>query len=233
MKTDLVARCLVVVCLFLTPMLVSCSDRARSDAAGASEESEAAGKITAAEAAAHGGSAIARLRKETTLPAGSEITVRTTAGISTKSNQPGQSFSAVLEQPIVENDWVIAAKGALIGGIITECDPGGRLQGVAQLAVTLQRLTLADGRIIEIQTFPIRRQAQSTKGKDAQKIGIGAGIGAAVGAVAGGGKGAAIGAAVGGGAGSGVVLATHGEPAAIGSESKLTFTLKEPVTITE
>ncbi len=169
---------------------------------------------------------------EVTLPKGTQLVVRTTASISTKTNQPGQSFQAVLEQPIVDGDWVIAKKGALVEGRIIECDPGGRVEGVASLAIGLQRVTLTDGRVIDVHTSAIHRQARSTKKKDAQKIGIGAGIGAAIGAIAGGGKGAAIGAAAGGGAGTGLVLATHGEPAVIPSESKLTFTLTKPVTIT-
>jgi len=168
-----------------------------------------------------------------TLPDGTEIVIRTSSRISTKTNQPGQSFVATLEQPLVEDDWVIARKGAEIEGIVTECDPGGRVQGVARLAVQLRKLSLADGRTLDIQTSVIRKQARTTKKKDAQKIGIGAGIGAAVGAIAGGGKGAAIGAAVGGGAGSGVVLASHGEPATIASETKLTFKLTDPVRIVE
>ena len=50
------------------------------------------------------------------------------------------------------------------------------------------------------QTYPLRTailsfEAESTKNKDATKVGVGAGLGAVIGAIAGGGKGAAIGAA--------------------------------------
>jgi len=169
--------------------------------------------------------------REITLPEGTELVVRTSSRISTKTNQPGQNFTAVLERPLVEEDWVVARKGAKAEGVITECDPGGRVKGVARLAVTLHSLALTDGRVVDIQTSTIGRRARTTKKKDAQKIGIGAGIGAAIGAIAGGGKGAAIGAAVGGGGGTGLVLATHGEPASIPSESRLTFRLTEPITV--
>jgi hypothetical protein len=60
-----------------------------------------------------------------------------------------------------------------------------------------------------------------------------AGIGAAIGAIAGGGKGAAIGAGVGGAAGAGTVLGTKGEQAELENETRLTFKLKQPVTLTE
>ncbi len=73
--------------------------------------------------------------------------------------------------------------------------------------------------------------AQSTKKKDAKKIGIASGVGAAVGAIVGGGKGAAIGAGAGAGAGTAGVLTTRGDAAVIGSESVITFELSEPVTV--
>ena len=101
------------------------------------------------------------------------------------------------------------------------------------MGVTIESLTLADGRTVRLSASEFRREAKSTKGKDAKKIGVGAGVGAAIGAIAGGGKGAAIGAGVGGAAGTGAVLATHGDPAVIGAETRLSFTLRAPVTITE
>ncbi len=48
-----------------------------------------------------------------------------------------------------------------------------------------------------------------------------------IGALAGGGKGAAIGAGVGGGAGAGDVMLTR-KPAALPSETRITFRLKTP-----
>jgi hypothetical protein len=103
----------------------------------------------------------------------------------------------------------------------------------ASLAIQLTRLHTASGRVVEISTSTITREAKATKGKDAAKIGIGSGVGAAIGAIAGGGKGAAIGAAAGAGAGTGVVLATRGEPAVIPSETVLNFALRAPVTVAE
>jgi hypothetical protein len=58
-------------------------------------------------------------------------------------------------------------------------------------------------------------------------------LGAIIGAIAGGGKGAGIGAGVGGAAGAGDVLLTRGKDAVIPVETKLTFRLQEPVSITE
>ena len=100
------------------------------------------------------------------------------------------------------------------------------------MTLALRRLTLVDGRTIELDTDTFIQEAKTTKGKDAKKVGIGAGIGAAIGAIAGGGKGAAIGAAVGGG-GAAASLATRGDAAEVASETELKFTLTSPITITE
>lgn len=116
-------------------------------------------------------------------------------------------------------------------GVVTESDPGGRVKGVASIAVALKRLTLADGSTVEISTNPFSKQAPASRGRDAKRVGIGAGAGAVIGAIAGGGKGAAIGAGVGGGAGTAATMATRGDPAVIPDETLLTFRLNAPVTV--
>jgi len=168
-----------------------------------------------------------------TLASGRGLSVWTSSTLSTKTNKSGETFTASLSQPIVDGDWVIAKKGAAVEGVIVSADPGGRVKGVASMTVALKRLTLADGRTVQLSTSSFTQRARSTKKKDAAKIGIGAGIGAAIGAIAGGGKGAAIGAGVGGGAGTGVVLATRGDPAQIPSEARLNFRLASPVKISK
>jgi len=86
-----------------------------------------------------------------------------------------------------------------------------------------------EGNSINISTKPYTTVAESTKKRDAEIIGGGAGVGAAIGAIAGGGKGAAIGAAIGGGAGTGTVLATKGKEIRFGVEHPLSFTLANPI----
>jgi len=168
-----------------------------------------------------------------TVREGTSITITTAKTLSTKLDKNGDRFTASLDSPIVDGDWVIAKRGALVEGEIVNSDPGGRVQGRAVLTVKLRSLQLADGRKVALSTNSYTKEAKATKKKDAAKVGIGAGIGAAIGAIAGGGKGAAIGAAAGGGAGTGVVLATRGDPAEIPSESQLTFRLQGPITVTK
>src|SRR5262249_17554717 len=168
-----------------------------------------------------------------TLASGAPIAIYTEKTLSTKTDKDGARFSASLARPIVDGDWVVAKKGALVEGVVVNSDPGGRVKGRASMTVKLRSLQLADGRTIDLSSSSYTKVAKSTKKKDALKIGIGAGLGAAIGAIAGGGKGAAIGAGAGGGAGTGYVLATRGDPAVIPSESLLTFRLQAPVHVTK
>jgi hypothetical protein len=165
------------------------------------------------------------------IPEGTAIAVRTTTALTTKTAAAGQTFAATLDEPLVIDGKTIAPKGADAKGVIVESDPGGRVKGVASLAVRLTSLELGGGKEVDITTGVYAREAPTSKKSDAVKVGVASGVGAAIGAIAGGGKGAAIGAGAGAGAGTGVVLATRGKPAEIPAESRLKFTLKAPVTV--
>ena len=161
------------------------------------------------------------------------MSVYTSSSLSTKTNQVGERFVGTLDEAITDGDWIVARRGARVEGVIVEADEGARVKGLASIAVRLESLALADGRTVKLETSAYRREAKSTKGKDAKKIGVATGVGAAIGAIAGGGKGAAIGAGIGGGAGTGAVLATRGDPAVIPAETRIRFTLQSPVRIVE
>jgi hypothetical protein len=168
-----------------------------------------------------------------TIPAGTVLNVRIGETLSTRHNQPGDTFLATLDQPLVVDGFVIAERGARAEGRVSESDPGGRVQGVSHLAVELVKLSTADGQHVRIRTASLAKQANSSVKQDAAKIGAGAAIGAAIGAIAGGGKGAGIGAGVGGAAGAGDVLLTRGKQAEIPVETRVAFRLSDPVTLTE
>jgi hypothetical protein len=168
-----------------------------------------------------------------TLPAGTAIKVRTTHTLSTKTLQTGDGFDAVLDEPLMAGGKELFPKGAMVMGKVTNSDPGGRVKGVASLAIELNMLHTADGQMVMIDTSPVSVEAKTSKTKDAVKVGAGSAIGAVVGAIAGGGKGAGIGAAAGAGAGTAVVLGTRGDAAEIPSETVLDFSLKSPVTISK
>jgi len=104
----------------------------------------------------------------------------------------------------------------------------GKIEG--RTVLTLDILSLrVDGRQIEIDTTAITQESASRGGKSAKVIGGTAALGAIIGAIAGGGKGAAIGAGAGAGAGTAVQVATKGQRVRVPSETRLTFTLQQPV----
>ena len=168
-----------------------------------------------------------------TLNAGTLLPVRLVDGLSSERNLPGDAFTATLDKELVVDGFVIGERGARVEGRVVASDRGGRVKGVSALEVELVRLHTSDGQTIPIQTEGFERRAEESRKEDAAKVGAGAAIGAVIGAIAGGGKGAAIGAGVGGGAGAGTVMATRGKPATLPSETRITFRLKSPVTITE
>jgi hypothetical protein len=161
------------------------------------------------------------------------LSVRVDQRLSSDTLHSGDTFRASLEQPLVIDGAVIAERGARVEGRVAESDTGGRVRGTATLALELVRLNTADGQRIRLSTEGFTKTAERSVKKDAAKIGIGAGLGAAIGAIAGGGKGAAIGAGVGGAAGGGAVMTSRGDPVEIPAETRMTFRLRESITVTE
>ena len=168
-----------------------------------------------------------------TIASGTLLTVRLGETVSTERSRPGDSFSATLDQPLVVDGLVIAEKGARATGRIVDAVEAGRVKGLAHLSLELASLMSSDGQKIEFRTARFEKEGPSSKTEDTGKIGIGAALGAVIGGIAGGGKGAAIGAATGGAAGGGVVAATRGKPAVLTAETRISFRVDQPVTITE
>ncbi len=168
-----------------------------------------------------------------TVPAGTLIHVRLRDALSTERQSAHDPFFATLDAPLIVEGLVIAERGALVRGRVVEAAASGRVKGRAALVLQLDELTTSDGQKAEIRTDAFRHEAESGVKGDVAKAGVAAGIGAAIGAIAGGGRGAAIGAAIGGAAGAGGAMATRGKPAELPSETRLTFRLSEPVTLTE
>jgi hypothetical protein len=166
-----------------------------------------------------------------TIPAGTKLRVALLEAVSSDKSRPGDQFSATLAEPIVVEGKTVLAKGTKVRGRVIDAKESGRVKGRASIELTLTEVVLDNGKSVSLSTKPYGAVAQSTKKRDAAIIGGGAGIGAAIGAIAGGGKGAAIGAAVGGGAGTGTVLATKGKEIHYSPETRLSFTLANPIEI--
>ena len=169
--------------------------------------------------------------REFTLPAGTVIPVRTTAELSTKSVKNGSVFDALLEKDLVVDGTTLAKAGSRASCIVVSSDPGGRVKGVASMAVAVRSIAGAGGNTINVKTDSYGVEANTTKGRDAKRTGIATGAGAVIGAIAGGGSGAAIGAGVGAATGVGANMATRGDAAVIPTETLIEFTLSAPATV--
>ncbi len=160
------------------------------------------------------------------------IAVRLVDALSSDRNAPGDSFAATLDRELVADGYVIAERGARVEGRVLATRNGGRARGDAELVLELTRVYTSDGQRVAILTDSFHKQMEPNHGQDAEKIAGGAAVGAAIGAVAAGGKGAAVGAGVGGGAGTADVMLSR-KPATLPVETRLTFRLNAPVTLTE
>jgi hypothetical protein len=166
-----------------------------------------------------------------TLPVGTVVRVRIDEWLSTDRNLTGDSFSAVLDQPIVVGGWVVARRGQAQTGRVSLVKKGAHGGGASQLGVDLPELTLVDGQQLPLQTELFQTSAGTSHGEDAAIIGTTTGVGAVIGAIAGRGTGAAIGAGIGATAGIIGVMSTPGKPTVIAPETVLSFRLQAPVTI--
>ncbi len=165
-----------------------------------------------------------------TIPNGTVIQVRLQDPLDSAINKSGDTFRAILDEDIDVNGNIVASRGSILEGKLSNVSQSGRVEGRAKMSLRLVSIAIGD-QAYPLQTEVLAFEAESSKKEDATKVGIGAGIGAVIGAIAGGGKGAAIGAAVGGGAGGATVLATRGKEVKFESEQVFNFRLSEDASV--
>lgn len=171
-----------------------------------------------------------------TLSAGTSIQVRNNEAISSQTAEPGQTFSAVVEQDVLDAAGDVAIpKGSDATLVVREANDQGKLQGRSALAIDLGAVTVL-GRQYRMDTTDLVEQGREGVGTNKRTgvfMGGGAALGGIIGALAGGGKGAAIGALSGAGAGTAAQGMTRGKAVRIPSETLMTFRLEAPVRIRE
>ncbi len=154
--------------------------------------------------------------------------MRTSAPISAKSAEAGQTFQAVLAQPVSYHGKTAIPSGATVTGAVVAAKQGGKIKGESNLALQLTSVRVR-GVSYPIVTSQYVQQ-QKGKGGRTAKMGVGGAAGGAIiGGIAGGGKGAAIGSLVGGGAGVAGSAMTGNKELTIPAESVLQFKLAQPV----
>ena len=168
--------------------------------------------------------------KQTTLPAGTIITVRLGHAVGSKISSSDDHFSATVAKPVQVGGKTVVPAGAEASGRVVEAVPQGRFKGAAVLRLVLESVTV-NGEARDVKTSSVSRSLKGKGKRTATLIGGGAGAGALIGGLAGGGKGALIGAAAGAGAGTAGAAYTGNKEIVLPAESILSFTLTEPITI--
>ncbi len=166
-----------------------------------------------------------------TIPEGTIVTIRTIDSIDSKENHAGQLFRASLDSPIVVGDQVVVPKGLNAYLKLVDASSAGKFKGRSELTISFDSFTY-QGKTYQVASSDVQEKGGSRGKRSAEVIGGGAALGALIGGLAGGGKGAAIGAGIGAGSGTAVQALTHGEQVKIPSETRLDFTLHDPVTVT-
>lgn len=177
------------------------------------------------------------------IPAGTEIDATLQDALSSKSAKTGDTFTAVVAQPVrAANGQVALPAGTVINGEVTESEQGKTLpmvRGKGRLAFRFRDMTLPSHRSFPIEATLLSvhdkkateegEVTSSTGGKTVAKdVGIGAGLGTVAGLIFGSAlKGLAIGAIAGGG----YVLATQGKDVEIPAQSGMKLRLDRSLSI--
>jgi hypothetical protein len=162
------------------------------------------------------------------IASGAVITIRMIDAVDSDKSRLGQTFRASVDEPILIDGQTVIPRGADATAKLVEDKEAGKFEGRTVLTLELTQV-MANGRLVDITTGDVSQASGSRGSRTAKVVGGTTALGAIVGALAGGGKGAAIGAVSGAAVGGGVQLATHGERVRIPSETRLNFTLRQPV----
>jgi len=164
-----------------------------------------------------------------TLAAGTALTVRMVDSIDSQRDEVGKTFRASLDEPVMDaNGNTLIPRGADAIVKLIDDKESGKLAGRTVLTLSLVSVQ-ANGRMADVNSNNVTEQSSSRTARSGKVIGGTAVAGAIIGALAGGGKGAAIGAGAGAAAGGVAEVATKGQRVHIPSETRLKFTLDQPV----
>jgi hypothetical protein len=178
------------------------------------------------------------------LPIGTLMKVRLADNISTESTPAGMKFTAQLIEGVERDGHVLLPVGSTVSGYVTDIHGGKRVSGAASIHLKTSMVTLPDGtkyavrgQVIDTDMFSVVRvdregtiYRRDHKAKTTGVLALTTGSGAAAGAMLGGVPGALIGAGVGAGV-STVVWLKQDRQAELPAETKIVFSLTEPLTV--
>jgi hypothetical protein len=171
-----------------------------------------------------------------TVPSGTTFAVSLNETLSTGTSQPGDAFTATLQEAILDSDGdVLIPAGATVRGRVTRVAKSGNVGQTAVINVAFE--SIASGgkswplEATVIEANPERKTRQSA-GTQAGKVAAGAAAGAVLGRILGKDtKSTLKGAVVGAAAGTAIAMGTADVDAVLNSGSTMRIRLDAPITI--
>ncbi len=186
----------------------------------------AQGPVTQAAAPAQAGDGTAQ--QAMSVPTGTELVVRLDDAVDSQKDKVGQTYRATLTQDVTVNGQTLIPSGANVTAKLLDDQQSGKITGQTVLTLALTQIQV-NGKTYTIDTTAVNQSSQGRGKQSAERIGGLSALGAIIGAIAGGGAGAAIGAGAGAAAGTGVQVLTKGQRVKVPAETKLVFSLQEPL----
>jgi hypothetical protein len=185
------------------------------------------------------------LASEITLPEGTRISLQLNNDLSTKSNNEGDPFTALVIMPVYLGDQLIIPKGSEVSGSISRIIRPGRFKGKAGMYLLFQSISIPGRKRVPIVASPVKVnsaqnssvrsegkiEGEGSTGSDAVKVLTPGLAGGGIGTLAGGKKGAAIGGGVGIAIGLATVFTSRGKDLELLRGSTLDISLDRPLII--
>lgn len=182
------------------------------------------------------------------IPQGAHVLLRMENSLTTRTAQAGDYVYLRTAVPIADAGHIAVPEGSYVQGVVAEAKRSGRVKGRARLAIRLETLTLASGKVYKFAPHLAAVDAgesgqkvtgsenaieqAGSKEQDAGRIAILAGSGAGIGGIATQTwKGAGIGAGVGSAVGLATVLLTRGREVVLRPGATLDVVFDRPVSL--
>ena len=168
--------------------------------------------------------------------------------INTRTAREGDYVYLRTATPLAAGGKIMVPEGSYVQGVVVQSKRSGRVTGRAELAIRLETLTLASGKVLRFaphvssvedadngqkeKAQENAIQAGPSTGKDAERIAVLAGTGAALGGLTDHSwQGAGIGTGIGAGVGVATVLLTRGKEVELRRGSTLDVVFDRPVSL--
>jgi hypothetical protein len=181
---------------------------------------------------------------EITLAQGTRISLQLNDHLSTKLNSEGDSFSAIVSEPVYQGERLIVPKGSTVTGSISRMMRPGRFGGKATMNLLFYAINIPGRGSLPMTASLIRvgsegnggvrtegtLEGESSRGRDVGRVLAPTAAGAGIGSI-GGAKGAGIGAGVGAAVGLGVVFITRGKDLEMRKGATMEISLDRPLAV--